>query len=317
MRMYFLDSTDDKKYEYNQDGFARFHNQIIGSGVSDVNSLEVSAKTNMDVAIGSGWIFSNGFSLELEKSETLTHDVSDQENDRIDRVIIRFDTNPEGRDFYPVILKGTPSSSPTPPSLTRDNYIQEMSLSQVRVVAGKSFIEQSQITDERANDSVCGYIPLHNIYRGMDINEHGMVTMPNQSYVEMNDLTSTALDGKETGSVFTHNKIPITPLIDRQDEIIDGVFYPKSSGTFLFSMHVRLEEIMPENSKLESFFIINDDEEINSLLYTFNTYGRNQQFYGTALKYLDKGDKVELVIGTLRLVDYVTDYKRLNIAKIN
>ena len=30
MRMYFLDSTEDKKHEYNQNDFARFHNQIIG-----------------------------------------------------------------------------------------------------------------------------------------------------------------------------------------------------------------------------------------------------------------------------------------------
>src|SRR5699024_11355672 len=122
MRMYFLDSTEEKKYEYNQVEFARFHNQIIGTGVSNPDALKVTAKTNMDVALALGWIFANGYGAELEETETLTHDVADPDNDRIDRVVIRFDTNPEKNDFYPTIIKGTPARSPVPPKITREEY---------------------------------------------------------------------------------------------------------------------------------------------------------------------------------------------------
>src|SRR5699024_2055291 len=112
MKMYFLDSTEEEKHEYNQNSFARFHNQIIETGVSNVDSLTVSAKNNMEIALATGWIFANGYALEIDDTKTLTHDVAHPDNDRIDRVVIRFDTNPEERYFYPVIKKGTPSSSP-------------------------------------------------------------------------------------------------------------------------------------------------------------------------------------------------------------
>src|SRR5699024_3167287 len=218
MRMYFLDSTEDKKHEYNQNDFARFHNQIIGTGVSDVDSLTVSAKNNMEIALSTGWIFANGFSLEIENTKTLEHDVAHPDNDRIDRVVVRFDTNPEGLDFYPVIKKGTPAKDPVAPDLTRDNYIYEMSVAQVLIKAGKYYVEDDEITDERNDDDVCGYIPLHNIYRGMQINEYGTVSMPNQSYVEMNDYDASYERNNNIGGDYRHYKIKINPMIDNQNE---------------------------------------------------------------------------------------------------
>src|SRR5699024_11334716 len=115
----------------------RFHNQIIGSGVANTDAYKVSAKTNMDVALSSGWIFANGYAPELEATETLNHNVADPDNDRIDRIVIRFDTNPEKREFYPKIIKGTPARSPIPPSITLEEYIHDMSVAQVRIIASK------------------------------------------------------------------------------------------------------------------------------------------------------------------------------------
>src|SRR5699024_6094555 len=139
MRAYFLDSTEEKKHEYNQNDFARFHNTIIGTGVSDVDSLTVSAKNNIEIALSTDWIFANGFSLDISNTNTLEHEVAQPDTDTIDRVVVRFDTKPEGIDFYPVIKKGTPAKSPVPPSPTRDNYIYEMSVAQVLIKAGKSY----------------------------------------------------------------------------------------------------------------------------------------------------------------------------------
>src|SRR5699024_12685986 len=101
------------------------------------------------------------------------------------------------------------------------NYIYEMSVAQVLIKAGKSYVEDSEITDERSNDEVCGYIDLHNIYRGLCVNEYGMVTMPNQSYVEMNYTSSYMLSSKSRfeGYLWRNNCIQLELNIDRQNEI--------------------------------------------------------------------------------------------------
>lgn len=323
MRMYFLDSTEDKKHEYNQNDFARFHNQIIGTGVSDVDSLTVSAKNNMEIALSTGWIFANGFSLEIENTKTLEHDVAHPDNDRIDRVVVRFDTNPEGLDFYPVIKKGTPAKDPVPPSLTRDNYIYEMSVAQVLIKAGKSYVEDSEITDERSNDDVCGYIDLHNIYRGFFVNEYGMVTMPNQSYVEMDLDGKFTLDGDtqydaETYPNFYHTKFKIDAEIDRQNEINNGKFIAKADGTYMFSVHTKLLNTSDrdDDRKLEAQIEINNGGT-DELLYLFNNYLTESQYMGSNMIYLKKGDVAELTFGRRYKENIDLMWVRLNIAKLN
>src|SRR5699024_2534325 len=274
------------------------------------------------IALSTGWIFANGFSLEIENTKTLEHDVAHPDNDRIDRVIVRFDTNPEGLDFYPVIKKGTPAKDPVAPDLTRDNYIYEMSVAQVLIKAGKSYVEDSDITDERENDEVCGYIPLHNIYRGMQINEHGMVTMPNQSYVEMDIVEDIIIDSKEKLNPdkypnFYHERYKINPSIDKQEEIKNGKFICKASGTYMFNVHARLlnSSHIDSNRKLESQMLINEDKD--NLLYLFNNYLTETQYIGSNMKHLNKGDEVELIIGRRYEEKIELDWLRLNIAKLN
>lgn len=323
--MYFFDSTEEDERIYDAADFARFHHQIIGNGVSntqDLPDLEVSAGDNMEVNLGAGYMFANGYMYGNTSTLSLEHDIANTENDRIDRVIIRFDNNPEERTIKARILKGTPDSNPTPPEITRDNYIHDMSVAQVLIKAGKSYIEDDEITDERANDEVCGYIPLHNIYRGMQINEYGMVTMPNQSYVEMDINEDIVIDSREQFNNdkypnFYHQRYKITPSIDKQNEIQDGIFICKASGTYMFNVHTRLlsSSTMESNRKLESEIMINDDKE--NLLYLFNNYLTETQYIGSNMKHLNEGDKVELVIGRRYVEKIELDWLRLNIAKIN
>ncbi len=321
-RMYFFDSTEDDERIYQAADFARFHAQIIGNGVSntaDLPDLDVSAKTNMNVALGAGYMFANGYMYENSETRNLTHDVADPDNDRIDRVVVRFDNNPEKREIKAVIKKGTPARSPVAPSLTRDSYVYEMSVAQVKIIAGKSFIEQYQITDERANGNVCGYIPLHNIYRGLGVNEHGMITMPNQSYVEMNKrspiYSPTTVDGASSG--YDYFEISLDTEIDRQKEVNSNTFKTKEKGTFLFTFHTRMDANILEDEKIEAFLVVNGESSPTQRLYLFNTYGPNIQFYGTNIKHLNKSDEVKLVMGFLRVDSFSFDYIRLNIAKLN
>lgn len=231
-RMYFFDSTQDDQRIYQAADFARFHAQIIGNGVSNTANLpdlEVTAKTNRNVALGAGYMFANGYMYENDSAMTLTHAIADPTNDRIDRVVVVFDNNPAERRIYAYIKKGVPGASPTPPNLQRDSYVFEMSVAQVRIIAGKSFVEQSEITDERTDDNVCGYIPLHNIYRGLQINQDGMVTMPNQSFMKSRNNSPVQL---------TTNRqvIPFGTIeADKQGEVINSnTFQAKADGIYHF-----------------------------------------------------------------------------------
>ena len=299
--MYFLDSTEDKKHEYNQNDFARFHNQIIGTGVSDVDSLTVSAKNNMEIALSTGWIFANGYALEIENTKTLEHDVAHPDNDRIDRVVVRFDTNPEGLDFYPVIKKGTPAKEPVAPSLTRDNYIYEMSVAQVLIKAGKSYVEDSEITDERSNDDVCGYIPLHNIYRGMDVDEFGRLNFPKQTHVSAYSDTEQKIKERTPGGGGEDEKINFPKVsADTQNEYdsSDSSFKSKSSGVIL--VNAQLDMSYESDEYRITLLVYKNGKRFQEIGYVA---GRSTNFRavginGTSLIPVDKNDVLDIRLYT-------------------
>ncbi len=230
--MYFFDSTADDQRIYQAADWARFHAQIIGNGVSNdpnLPNLEVTAKTNMDIALGAGYMFANGYMYGNDSTMTLNHSIADPNNDRIDRIIICFDNNPSQRRIYAYVKEGVPGANPAPPSLQRDDYICEMSVAQVRIIAGKSFIEQSEITDERTTETVCGYIDLHNIYRGLQINEVGMVSMPNQSF--MKSINRSPIQLTTTRKIIPFGNVET----DKQGEVINSTtFQAKADGIYQF-----------------------------------------------------------------------------------
>src|SRR5690606_27977648 len=77
---------------------------------------------------------------------------------RIDRVVVRMDTATAARKIEVYVKMGTPGSDPSPPSLTRDTEAWEISLAQVLVEANATEIKAEDITDERADAGVCGFV---------------------------------------------------------------------------------------------------------------------------------------------------------------
>ncbi len=75
---------------------------------------------------------------------------------RIDRVVLR--NNESERKPSILILEGAYSSKPQPPALTNTNVIQEKCLAEIFVAAGAVEITQADITDTRANTSLCGFV---------------------------------------------------------------------------------------------------------------------------------------------------------------
>src|SRR5699024_1359636 len=179
-----------------------------------------------------------------------------------------------------------------------------------------------EITDERSLEDLSGYIPLHNIYRGMQINEYGMVTMPNQSYVEMVDESKLPLKGDNSTSLYVDNEIDIEPRVDKQKEVSNGVFTAKADGVYQFYFHISMEKSLDEGQKIESFLKINNNDSIPDRVYLFNTPGLGTgtsdiNFMGSGIKELEEGDEVKLLVGTRNTGNIDSRYRRLSIAKLN
>lgn len=73
---------------------------------------------------------------------------------RIDRIVLRFDTNYNASMI--VLKQGTASPAPTPPPIEQTPALYELGLCEVRVEAGSVFVAQKDITSTLLNEQVCG-----------------------------------------------------------------------------------------------------------------------------------------------------------------
>lgn len=159
-RFRFFDSIDgeDERF-YTADEFAEYFRQFIRNGIfTGGENLKVETyEKDMKISIKPGYAWIEGYLYKIEGEDLiLEHSIADPSLNRIDRVVIRLDKTLENRYVKTFILKGAPEETPKAPELTRNDNIYELSLAQVEIIAGKSFIESYQITDERLDKTVCG-----------------------------------------------------------------------------------------------------------------------------------------------------------------
>ncbi len=121
------------------------------------NALQVVAGTGLQVQVTPGICHIRGaMGIETE-TRTLTAEAAGT-LPRIDTVVARLDLSLAVRSIELYILKGTPSSSPQRPALTRDATIWELGLADIAVATNASTITQSSITDTRLDTSRCGVV---------------------------------------------------------------------------------------------------------------------------------------------------------------
>lgn len=107
---------------------------------------------------GDGIVFWNDNEQTNGRKLTLTHDVADSALDRIDRVVVTWETTNYVARPTISILKGNPSSNPKPPALTNNNVQRQISLRQQMIPAGAISLSAALGTDERLNPNVCGIV---------------------------------------------------------------------------------------------------------------------------------------------------------------
>jgi hypothetical protein len=131
---------------------------VTGGIVGDItNELQVKpqAVPNKTVYVDTGAIMIKGAMRSLITTEELALTDNTSGNPRIDRIIARLNYTDRKIEF--VVKQGTPAVSPSAPALTRNETAWELSLAQIAVANGYSTITVTEITDERADESLCGY----------------------------------------------------------------------------------------------------------------------------------------------------------------
>lgn len=137
--------------EYLASQFASYFALFIKNGVfgSPTNQLRVSAGTGMRVKVAAGWAFINGYwywndeELDLPVASNLTS------SSRTDSVICRWDNASRRISVY--VQTGTTS-------IVRDGSYYDLKLAEVVVPAGASYITESNISDTRTDETVCGLV---------------------------------------------------------------------------------------------------------------------------------------------------------------
>lgn len=158
----FFDAVQDENgvydREYNAQEFTDYFKALVTTGIMKGagNELSVSANgSNMITSVNTGIAFLLGRYYENDSALTLTHDTETLGNSRIDRIVIRMDLATEARYVRAFIKKGVASANPVAPTLTQTQNLYEISLAQVRVVGGQTFITANNVTDERGKDIIC------------------------------------------------------------------------------------------------------------------------------------------------------------------
>lgn len=150
------DDTYDRVYK--AEDFARYFASFIGSGIfpNPTTNLQVKVDSAMRIIVSAGKAWINGYFYENTDELSLQLATADGVLNRIDRIVVRLDLS--ARLIQCAVKKGSESSSPTPPNLQRDSDIFELALADILVENGATKLTQSDITDQRFNDSLCGIV---------------------------------------------------------------------------------------------------------------------------------------------------------------
>ena len=143
---------------YLAEDFAAYFSSFIGNGVfpDPSTGLQLTAGTGMQVSLGSGKAWINGYYYVNTSACLFTLDTADGVLNRIDSVVIRWDKT--ARSITAAVKKGAYAVTPAAPSLTRTEDVYELEVAEVSVSAGSTSISQSDIIDTRQNTSLCGIV---------------------------------------------------------------------------------------------------------------------------------------------------------------
>lgn len=131
------------------------------SGVySAEEDFAVTAAEGLSVSVSAGhaWVHPTrwlGRSIIMEQPTTVVLTEADPVRSRIDRIVLRYDAAAKKTSL--VVLDGTPDSAgPVAPDITRTALVYDLCLAEIKRPAGSTEVTAADITDTRADETVCG-----------------------------------------------------------------------------------------------------------------------------------------------------------------
>lgn len=121
------------------------------------NALQVVENGTLGALVKKGSCMVGGVTILVNEDVKVTFDKADVQS-RIDRVVMRVDDTLSVRSATIQVIKGTASSSPTPPQRVYNDTIKDIVLANVTIPANASTITTSNITDTRPDSSICGWV---------------------------------------------------------------------------------------------------------------------------------------------------------------
>lgn len=217
--------------------------------VSDSMSIQISDGIGwLSNANGDGIVFWNDSEQTNGRKLTLTHDVADGVLDRIDRIVVTWETTNYVALPTISVLKGTASSTPVPPALTNNNIQRQISLAKVNIPAGTVSLLASMVTDERLDPSVCGIVT-----ETVKIDTSAMYDRVNKALQDVDNQSQAVLDAiqkeladLEAGTAVELKKIQFSNVsVSKGDFVSDTTFqdFPYRASVALSGV---IESMIPE-----------------------------------------------------------------------
>ena len=121
-------------------------------------SVTAQGGLSVQVSAGQAWVRParfKGRSIIMEQPATVVLTEADPVRSRIDRIVLRYDAAAKKTSLQ--VLDGTPdSAAPAAPEISRTELVYDLCLAEIRRPAGGTSVTAADITDTRADETVCG-----------------------------------------------------------------------------------------------------------------------------------------------------------------
>ena len=178
-------------------------------------AVRTTGTRQITVAPGLAWINYDDFkgvSVCSREENVLTVPEADNTLNRVDRVVLQFDTS---ENITAIKLKtGTPAVAAQPPDILQNHNQYELGLCTISVPAGSTAVTTADITDTRADETVCGVM------------RDGVTGIPTGTLVQQWQAVIESMKG---GSFYT--RAEVDALLKSVDPFPVGSIYQSTDPT--------------------------------------------------------------------------------------
>ena len=179
-------------------------------------SVTAQGGLSVQVSAGQAWVRParfKGRSIIMEQPTTVVLTEADPVRSRIDRIVLRYDAAAKKTRLQ--VLDGTPdSAAPAAPAISRTELVYDLCLAEIRRPAGSTAVTAADITDTRADETVCGVM------------RDGVTGIPAAQLIQR---LQADIEAMEKGSFYT--KAEIDALLKGVNPFPVGSIYQSTDAT--------------------------------------------------------------------------------------